>query len=250
MTTMTYTEPLSTSFISSINRAGSLNSVMSGDARHILRIKDPGSALTHFVGAIASVVAAPFLIQHAITMGVSTPVLIGLCIYAFSLILLYSASTTYHSVLVSKESDKIFKKIDHMSIFVLIAGTYTPLCLTVLADTCGIPLLIGVWAVALSGICFKFFWVTCPKWVSSVMYIGMGWLCVLAFPWLLPALTPFGFWMLLLGGISYTVGGVIYALKLPVFDRIHPNFGAHEIFHVFVMIGSLLHFIMVYNCLC
>ncbi len=213
------------------------------------KIKDPGSALTHFIGAVASTAAAPFLIQRAIELSAAPSVIAGLAAFAFSMILLYSASTAYHTVLVSPEKDRIFKKIDHMSIFLLIAGTYTPLCLTILRDSCGMWLLAAVWTVALAGIVFKFFWVTCPKWVSSVMYIGMGWLCAAAFPWLLPALTPAGFGLLLAGGISYTVGGVIYALKLPLFDHIHPYFGAHEIFHVFVMVGSLLHFIMICNCL-
>lgn len=212
-------------------------------------IKNPGSALTHFIGAVASVTAAPFLIRQYIRLQASPVILVGICIFAFSLILLYSASTTYHSVLVSPKADKLFKKIDHMSIFILIAGTYTPLCLTILADTCGTPLLIAVWSIAIAGILFKLFWVTCPKWVSSVLYIGMGWLCAFAFPWLLPALTQTGFLLLLTGGILYTIGGVIYALKLPFFDSIHPNFGAHEIFHLFVMGGSLLHFLMIYNCL-
>ena len=133
-----------------------------------------------------------------------------------------------------------------MMISVLIAGSYTPICLLVLGGRMGWILLAIVWGFAIAGILIKAFWVFCPKWVSSVLYIGMGWTCVLAFTQLLNSLSPAGFGWLLAGGIIYTVGGVIYALKLPIFNRKHKNFGSHEIFHLFVMGGSLCHFVVMY----
>ena len=133
-----------------------------------------------------------------------------------------------------------------MMISVLIAGSYTPICLLVLGGRTGLILLAIVWAFAIAGILIKAFWVFCPKWVSSVLYIGMGWTCVLAFTQLLNSLSPAAFGWLLAGGIIYTVGGVIYALKLPIFNNKHKYFGSHEIFHLFVMAGSACHFVVMY----
>lgn len=132
-------------------------------------------------------------------------------------------------------------------ISVLIAGSYTPICLLVLGGRTGVMLLAIVWSIALAGILIKAFWVYCPKWVSSVLYIGMGWTCVLAFTQILNRLSRAGFFWLLIGGIIYTAGGVIYALKLPVFNGRHRYFGSHEIFHLFVMGGSICHFIVMYS---
>ena len=208
-------------------------------------IKEPGSAITHFIGMIMALIAAfPLLIKAAAQ---PDPVyLISMSVYAASLILLYAASTTYHTFDKSKKVNTILKKIDHMMISVLIAGSYTPICLLVLGGRTGIILLAIVWSFAIAGILIKAFWVYCPKWVSSVLYIGMGWTCVLAFTQLLNSLSPAAFVWLLAGGIIYTVGGVIYALKLPIFNSKHKYFGSHEIFHLFVMAGSACHFVVMY----
>lgn len=211
-------------------------------------IKDPGSAITHFIGMLMAIFAAvPLLIKAAHEP--SRIYIISLAIYAASLILLYAASTTYHTFDISTKVNTVLKKIDHMMISVLIAGSYTPVCLIVLKGRTGIILLSIVWAIAIAGILIKAFWVYCPKWVSSVLYIGMGWTCVLAFTQILNNMSPAAFGWLLAGGIIYTVGGVIYALKLPIFNNRHKNFGSHEIFHLFVMGGSICHFIVMYGYL-
>lgn len=208
-------------------------------------IKDPGSAITHFIGMLMAIFAAiPLLIKAA--REPSRIYIIAITIYAVSLILLYAASTTYHTFNKSRKINTILKKIDHMMISVLIAGSYTPICLLVLGGKTGLILLTIVWAFAIAGILIKAFWVFCPKWVSSVLYIGMGWTCVLAFTQLLNSLSPAAFGWLLAGGIIYTVGGVIYALKLPIFNSKHKYFGSHEIFHLFVMAGSACHFVVMY----
>lgn len=208
-------------------------------------VKDPGSAITHFIGMLMAIFAAvPLLIKAAHEP--DRIYVISLAVYAASLILLYAASTTYHTFDISKKVNTILKKIDHMMISVLIAGSYTPICLLVLDRRTGIPLLTLVWGIALVGILFKAFWVSCPKWVSSVLYIGMGWTCVLAFTQILNSMSPAAFGWLLAGGLIYTVGGVIYALKLPIFNNKHKNFGSHEIFHLFVMAGSACHFVVMY----
>ena len=212
------------------------------EKRHI---KEPGSAITHFIGMLMAIFAAvPLLIKAAHEPG--RIYIISLAIYAASLILLYAASTTYHTFDISAKVNTVLKKIDHMMISVLIAGSYTPVCLIVLKGKTGILLLSIVWAIAIAGILIKAFWVYCPKWVSSVLYIGMGWTCVLAFTQILNNMSPAAFGWLLAGGIIYTVGGVIYALKLPLFNNKHKNFGSHEIFHLFVMGGSACHFIVMY----
>ena len=208
-------------------------------------IKDPGSAITHFIGMMMALFAStPLLIRAA-----NNPDrihLISLAVFITSMVLLYMASTVYHTLNLSERSNRILRKIDHMMIFVLIAGSYTPVCLVVLGNAAGYRLCALVWGIALAGILIKAFWITCPKWFSSLLYIGMGWVCVLAFTQILNALSAAAFGWLLAGGIIYTIGGIIYALKLPVFNQLHKTFGSHEIFHLFVMGGSICHFILMY----
>ena len=210
-----------------------------------LYIKEPGSAITHFIGMIMAIIAAIPLLYRA-AREPSKLYIVSLTIYAASLILLYAASTTYHTFDISEKVNTVLKKIDHMMISVLIAGSYTPICVIPLRDTVGIPLLILVWAVAIAGMLIKAFWITCPKWFSSTIYIAMGWLCVLAMVPLVQTLPTAAFIWLVAGGVIYTIGGVIYALKLPLFNAKHQYFGSHEIFHVFVMAGSLCHYVTMF----
>lgn len=209
------------------------------------KIKDPGSAITHFIGMLMAMFAAlPLLIKAARD---PDPIhVISLAIFIVSMILLYAASTIYHSLDLSEKVNCRLRKLDHMMIFILIAGSYTPICLIVLERPLGLYLCTFVWTIAIVGIIIKAFWITCPKWFSSILYIAMGWLCVLAFTQLLNSLSSTAFGWLLAGGIIYTIGGIIYALKLPVFNNRHKNFGSHEIFHLFVMGGSICHFIVMY----
>jgi len=212
------------------------------------RIKDPGSAITHFIALLLSLCAAtPLLLKAYRDTGHFTLTAVSLSIFIGSMILLYAASTIYHTLDISPKVNKMLRKIDHMMIFILIAGTYTPVCMVVLGDRTGWGLLALVWTIAIVGILIKAFWITCPKWFSSVLYISMGWVCVLAFTRIVQALPSAAFWWLLAGGIIYTVGGVIYALKLPIFNSKHRYFGSHEIFHLFVMGGSFCHYVMMYQ---
>lgn len=213
--------------------------------KQIKKIKDPGSAITHFIGMLMAVFAAmPLLIKAA--REPNRIHLISLSIFVISMILLYTASTLYHTFDLSDRINRALKKFDHMMIFVLIAGTYTPICLIVLSGKTGIIMLTLIWSMAIAGICLKAFWVYCPKWVSSLIYIAMGWTCVLSFTQLINTLPSAAFYWLLTGGIIYTVGGVIYALKLPIFNGRHKYFGSHEIFHLFCMGGSFCHFMLMY----
>ena len=213
-----------------------------------LKIKDPGSALTHFIAMILALGASsPLIIKAARTPGYTH--VLPLAIFITSMILLYAASTIYHTLDISPTVNQILRKVDHMMIFILIAGTYTPICLIVLGNRSGFLLLALVWAIAAAGILINAFWISCPKWFSSCIYIAMGWICVTAFGQILSSLTPGAFGWLLAGGIIYTAGGVIYALKLPLFNSRHKNFGSHEIFHLFVMGGSFCHYMMMYGYL-
>lgn len=211
-----------------------------------LKVKDPGSALTHFIGMLLALFAAtPLLLKAARTPGYSH--VLALAIFIISMILLYTASTIYHTLDISPKVNQTLRKIDHMMIFILIAGTYTPVCMVVLGDKTGWSMLMLVWGIAIAGIIINALWITCPKWFSSLIYIAMGWVCVLAISKIVTALPRSAFGWLLAGGIIYTVGGIIYALKLPIFNNRHKNFGSHEIFHLFVMGGSLCHYIMMYT---
>lgn len=209
------------------------------------KVKDPGSALTHFIAMLGAMTAAiPLLFKAA--RASDHLHFASLLIFILSMIFLYAASTIYHTFDISETVNKTLRKLDHMMIFILIAGTYTPVCLIVLGKSSGYFLLALVWGIALAGITINALFINCPKWFSSVIYIAMGWACVLALKQIIAALSEPAFGWLLAGGIIYTIGGIIYALKLPLFNSKHKNFGSHEIFHLFVMGGSLCHYIMMY----
>lgn len=212
-----------------------------------ITIREPGSAITHFIGMMMAIVAAtPLMAKAAGDAGTDRIAFFALAVFIGSMVALYGASALYHSVTVKDSILKVFRKLDHMMIFVLIAGSYTPVCLVILGDRRGYTLLAAVWGIAIAGMIIKMCWITCPKWFSSILYIAMGWACLAVFGTLWDTLSRSAFLWLLAGGIFYTVGGVIYALKLPIFNSKHKNFGSHEIFHLFVMGGSICHFIFMY----
>lgn len=218
-----------------------MNSYYTADKRHIFKTKDPISALTHFIGLIGALIGMPILLIKGALDNCNMFNLISLSIFIFSMIMLYGASTAYHTFSLLPKAGLRLKTLDHMMIFVLIAGSYTPMCTMVLSGPIGKRLLIIIWTIALVGILFNLFWITCPRWLSSVIYIAMGWAAVFAFGPLYHSMELGGFILLLLGGIMYSIGGVIYALKI---KELAPGFGAHEIFHIFVLIGSMCHFVM------
>lgn len=211
-----------------------------------LKMKDPGSAITHFIAMLLAIFAIVPLLNKSI-LGANALHTTALTIFIISMVLLYAASTIYHTLDISPKVNQILRKIDHMMIFILIAGTYTPICLIVLGDQTGWTLLLSVWSIAIVGIILNAVWITCPKWFSSLLYIAMGWICAFAFSKIIAALPSSAFAWLLAGGIIYTIGGIIYALKLPIFNAKYKNFGSHEIFHLFVMFGSTCHYVMMYN---
>ncbi|MBP1925872.1 hemolysin III [Sedimentibacter acidaminivorans] len=206
--------------------------------------KEITSALTHLGGAIFAIIGMIMLLYNAIKSQ-NTMSIIAFIIFGLSMILLYSTSTIYHFIDASKQKAKlVMRKLDHIMIFVLISGTYTPICLLALKSVVGYTLLGVVWTITLIGVFIKIFWINAPRWVSSGLYIGMGWISVLVFAPLVKSMALGGVIWLVLGGVMYTVGGVIYGLKRPNIDK--PWFGFHELFHLFVLAGTFCHFVMMY----
>lgn len=213
--------------------------------RSRIKLKDPGSAITHFIGASAIVFAAAPLLVKAFLMPGSLHGT-AMLLFALGVFLLYFASTLYHSLDISESANLKLRKFDHMMIYMLIAGSYSPICLIALYDTSGMPLFITIWVIAFIGIFQAVFFINCPKWISALIYVIMGWLCIVSFPHIYSALSGPAFYWLLAGGIIYTAGAVIYALKLPIFNNKHKNFGSHEIFHLFCLGGTICHYILMY----
>lgn len=215
----------------------------------LFTVKDPISALTHLIAAVCAIIAMPALLIYAANLGNSVSSLVSYAIFMMSMIMLYSASTIYHSFSVNYKVNMILKKIDHMMIFILIAGSYTPVAMVAIGGREGLIMMLTVWGIALAGIIFKACWVTCPKWVSSIIYTAMGWVCLFFMKDILNAISFEAFLFLLAGGLFYTTGAVIYAIKPKLFEYKIPGFGNHELFHCFVMAGSLCHFIFVFQYL-
>lgn len=204
----------------------------------------PWSAITHGVGAALAVLATIALLARSASQG--KWLLFGLfAVYGLSMICLYTASTLYHCLNTSVPGRLALRKYDHCSIYLLIAGSYTPLCLTVLRDSGGIPLAAAVWTLAAAGTVLTIAKLAIPRWLTSAIYLFMGWLAIFAIVPIYRALPPDGFFWLLAGGLLYTVGGVLYAVKWP--GRNNPRFGCHEIFHLFILLGSAAHFVMMYQ---
>ena len=210
-----------------------------------IHIKDPGSALTHGIGFVcAAFIQTPALFVHA--AGRDRAVHVCFAVFAVSMMLLYAASTIYHTLDISEKVNRVLRKIDHMMIFVLIAGTYVPTTILMIGGRKGTVLLIAVCSLAVLGMLMKSVWITCPKWLSSVIYIALGWSCVFVFPELIRNLPIGAFLWLLAGGLFYTVGGVLYALRFRVFGGRFRYFGSHELFHCFVMAGSFCHYVCIF----
>jgi len=171
--------------------------------------------------------------------------LVPFAVYAASMIGLYTASTLYHCLNTDVKGRIALRKYDHISIYFLIAGSYTPICLIALPPAWGWTMTAIVWALAAAGTVMALLWINAPRWVTSGIYIFMGWMAVFMLPALLKYLPSAGFFWLFLGGGLYTVGGVLYAVKWP--GRNNPRFGCHEIFHVFILLGSIAHFFLMYR---
>jgi hemolysin III len=203
------------------------------------RLRDPINGLTHLVGGLLASVGLVVLLAKAAS-GERVEQIVAFGVFGFSLIALYTASALYHLLPLSAAGVARLRRIDHMTIFLLIAGTYTPFCLLALDGGWRVGLLGLVWSLALCGILLKFLWMDAPRWLSVVLYLGMGWVALVAAPALFRAVPAGGMAWVLAGGLVYSAGALIYGLKRP--NPIHGVLGFHEVWHLFVMAGSACHF--------
>ena len=201
--------------------------------------KDPISGLTHAVTAAAALLGAGVLLAQPAALAGQ----LALLTYGLSLVLLFSASSVYHLVKTSPARELWLRKLDHVAIYLLIAGTYTPVCVIVLSGAWRWGLLGGIWLLALIGIIVKLFYIKAPRWLTVALYLLMGWLGVVGFQPLLAALPVAAFVWLLAGGLLYSVGAIVYATRRPNFA---PGvFGFHELWHLFVSAAGAAHFIFI-----
>jgi hemolysin III len=208
-----------------------------------MTVREPFNGFSHLFGAVLSVAGLGLLIRRALNYG-SVLYLVAFIIFGISLILLYTASALYHLLLISEQVTKLLRYIDHMMIYILIAGTYTPICLISLRGVQGKILLISIWVLAVAGVIVTGFWLNAPRYLSTLIYAVMGWLIIVTLPQLLTALTVPGFAWLLIGGVFYTIGAIIYGLKRP---NLPSGLGFHEIFHLFIIAGSICHYWVIFN---
>ena len=206
-----------------------------------------GYHLAGIPGALVAVVGTVLLLVQTVLAGGDVWKLVSFSIYGASMTALYTASTLYHCVNTSARGRVALRKYDHTAIYFLIAGTYTPVCLTALRGPWGWSLVGVIWARAIAGLVMSLTWINCPRKVTATVYIAMGWLAVVAIYPLVTTLGLAGIAWLLAGGVLYTIGGVLYALKWP--GRDNPRFGCHEVCHVFILLGSIAHYLMVYQVL-
>ena len=195
-------------------------------------------------GALLSIVALVVMILKAATTTASPLAITAVIVFGMSMILLYSASATYHMVIAKDHVIEFLRRLDHSMIYVLIAGTYTPFCLITLNGVTGWVLFSIIIAAAVSGVVFKMVWFHCPRWLSTALYLLLGWMIVFVISPLAGSISTAGIVLLVLGGLSYTIGGVIYGIK-PKFLK-SKYMGYHEIFHIFILLGTLAHFLSVY----
>ncbi|MCH3943800.1 MAG: hemolysin III family protein [Atopobiaceae bacterium] len=194
-----------------------------------------GNSVTHGVGALLAVAAIVLCCVKAARDGGGILTLAAVA-YSIPLFLEYLMSTLYHALAVPG-AKRVFKVLDHCCIYLLIAGSYTPFCLVTLANSGGGALAAVVWGIAAAGIVAETFWVFRPRWVSTVIYLAMGWSVMLELPALLALLDPAGLALLVAGGLCYSVGCVFYVLKKVPY--------LHMVFHLFVLAGSVCQFLAI-----
>jgi hemolysin III len=205
----------------------------------VKRLREPISGLTHLAGAFLALIALGVLLARAAGEG-RVDQFVAFGIFGCSLVALYGASALYHLLPVSPPAVARLRKLDHMAIFILIAGTYTPVCVLALKGGWGVGLLGAVWALAFCGVVLKLLWIGAPRWLSVGLYLAMGWVAVVAVSAILKAVPPGGIAWILAGGLVYSAGAVIYGLKWP--NLVPGVFGFHELWHLFVLAGSACHF--------
>ena len=204
------------------------------------KLREPVNSLTHWGGAILALIGLIVLL----IIGWDTPAkVISLAVYGVSLIFLFSASATYHMVQVKDKALEIFRKVDHAAIYVLIAGTYTPFCINAFDGFWKWGMLSIIWSLAIIGIVVKIFYIRAPRWLNAGIYILMGWLSVTAAGEMISALPAWVLTWMIIGGVIYTLGAIVYMTK--IFNFKPGVFGFHEVWHIFVLLAAAAHFVAV-----
>ncbi|MBF0204964.1 MAG: hemolysin III family protein [Desulfamplus sp.] len=211
-----------------------------------LTLREPVNAITHMAGAVASLAGLILLVVFA-SINAGAWHIVSFSIFGSTLLMMYTASSLYHAVNLSEKGIKTMRQIDHIMIFLLIAGSYTPFCLVPLKGAWGWTLFGLVWGMALLGSVLKIFFMNIPRWISTLIYTTMGWLCIIAIYPLFKTLETASFLWLIAGGLFYSGGAVIYGLKRP--NPWPGVMGFHEIWHLFVLSGSFCHFWVVFRYL-
>lgn len=195
----------------------------------------------HLVATFISLIGCFFLIAQSTTK----TTLVASLVYSFGLLFMFGISATYHCITWQPQMRSLLKRIDHCAIFLLIAGTTTPIALLALPESAGENLLLLIWAAALVGILQSIFWVSAPKWFTALICIAAGWLSFPYFGLFNESLSLSDRQFLIAGGVFYSIGALFYAFKKP---NILPGvFGYHELFHLFTVIAAALHFNVIYN---
>ncbi|MCG8485547.1 MAG: hemolysin III family protein [Clostridia bacterium] len=207
-------------------------------------IREPINSISHLVGCILSIFGFGYIMNVSVSSG-NLVKIIASVIFCLGLMGLYAASTIYHWSTLPKKALTTLRKIDHIMIYFLIAATYTPICLIPLKGKVGYTLLTIIWVLSITGMVIKVFWLNAPRLLYTSFYVLLGWAVIFAIRplihnWVIPGVS-----LIALGGVSYTVGAIIYALK-PKFLQLW-KFGHHEIFHIFILIGSILHYVAIYK---
>lgn len=203
---------------------------------------DPISSETHFIGACLSIVGLIVIIVSGLSKN-TTPFVLGASIvFGMSLIALYSASAIYHFYSGNEKTKKILRKLDHSMIYVLIVGTYTPIIVYCMETPKAYYFLAVLWSIALIGIIVKICWLNAPRALTVALYLLLGWAIVFDFQ-AFSGISGECLGLIAAGGIAYSIGAIIYVLKKPNFSKM---FGFHELFHIFVMLGSILHYLAVF----
>ena len=205
----------------------------------IRTMKEPANTITHFIPFIGGIIGLILLIVLAKD---EMSKLITMLVYGISVIMLYGASSIYHWLRTSEKRELLLRKLDHIAIYVLIAGSYTPVLYFGLSGGWRWAMLGTVWGLAILGMVLKIWFVNAPRWVTTSFYLTLGWLAVIPFYQLVKTLPLGAIVLMIAGGLSYTLGAVIYATKAFSLPKLHLGF--HEIFHILVALGTLLHFLM------
>lgn len=209
----------------------------------LAKLRDPVSGLSHLAGVVLAIAGLAMMMVAAASQGTVWHV-VSFSIYGTSLVLLYLASSLYHLLPLSERGVRTLRRLDHIAIFLLIAGTYTPFCLVPLRGPWGWSVFGVIWGLAVAGIIMKLFWLHAPRWLTAAVYLGMGWMVLVALPPLVRALPNGGLAWLAAGGLCYSGGAAIYATRRP--DPWPGRFGFHEIWHLWVLAGSICHFWAIY----